>query len=116
MSRSSLLGRLVPNSHLARTARWKNRRRRLAQLRKQAPNRGRTSREARITPRSRGPALSRVLAGQPPLLGQCGLSSRTCSLVCKHKRFRAAHTDSPRECVVLSSWSCDLLEARHEQV
>lgn len=116
MSRSSLLGRLVPNSHLARTARWKNRRRRLAQLRKQAPNRVPASREPRITPRSRGPAFSRALVGQPPLLGQCGLSSRTCSLVCKHKRFRAARTDSRRECLVLSSWSCDLLEVRDEQV
>ena len=116
MSRSLHLGRLVPNSHLARTARWKNRRRRLAQLRKQTPNRDRTLREPGITQRSRGQALDRALDRQFPLLGQCGLSSRTCSLVCKHKRFRAARTDGGRECVVLSSWSCDLLEARHEPV
>ena len=115
MSGSFIPGCVVSNPNLARKARWKNRRR-LTQLRKQASNRGLPRRVPRFTQRSRGPALSRALEGQSPLLGQCGLSSRTCSLVCKHKRFRAARTDGGRECLVLSSWSCDLLEVRHEQV
>ena len=115
MSGSLFAGCLAVNPSLARKARWKNRRR-LTQLRKQASNRGLPRREPRIPQQSRGPAQSRALEGQSPLLGQCGLSSRTCSLVCKHKRFRSARTDGGRECLVLSSWSCDLLEVRHEQV
>lgn len=116
MSSTFFPNSVAPNSNLTRTARWKNRRRRLAQLRKQAPNRGRTRRVPRITQRSRGLDLGRAFEGQSPPLGQCGLSSRNCSLICKHKRFRATRTDDGRECLVLSSWSCDLLEVRNEQV